>query len=70
MLSSTLKLIKNRYLGWFLHIRHKVSGDMDVLGKAGLHIRNQQEKSYQNDELFFLEYEKVLRMQTRVFLMI
>ena len=32
---------------------------MDVLGKKGLSIRIQQEKNYQNDELFFLGFEKV-----------
>ena len=37
-----------------------------MLGKNGLHIRIQQEKSYQNDELFFLGFEKVLKMQASV----
>ena len=32
-------------------------------GKNGLDIRNQQEKSYQNEELFFLGFEKVRSMQ-------
>ena len=32
---------------------------MDVQGKNGLDIRNQQEKSYQKDELFFMGFEKV-----------
>ena len=35
-------------------------------GKNGLNIRNQQEKSYQNDELYFLRFEKVLKMQVSV----
>ena len=35
-------------------------------GKNGLHIRTQQEKSYQNYELFFLGFEKVLKMQASV----
>ena len=35
-------------------------------GKIGLHIRIQQEKSYQNDEFFFLGFEKVLKMQASV----
>ena len=39
---------------------------MDVLGKIGLHIRIQQEKSYQKDEIFFLGSEKVLKMQASV----
>ena len=37
-----------------------------MLGKSGLHIRIQQEKSYQNNELFFLRSEKVLKMQGSV----
>ena len=37
-----------------------------MLGKNGLYIRIQQEKSYQNDELFFLGFEKVLKMQASV----
>jgi len=37
-----------------------------VLGKNGLHIRIQQEKSYQKDELFFLGFEKVIKMQVSV----
>ena len=36
------------------------------MGKNGLHIRIQQEKSYQNDELLFLGFEKVLKMQASV----
>ena len=39
-----------------------------MLGKNGLHIRIQQEKSYQSDKLFFLGFEKVLKMQVRVVL--
>ena len=35
-------------------------------GKNCLDIRNQQEKSYQNDELFFLGFEKVQKMQASV----
>ena len=35
-------------------------------GKNGLDIRNQQEKSYRNDELLFLGLEKVLKMQASV----
>ena len=37
-----------------------------MLGKNGLHIRIQQVKSYQNDELYFLGVEKVLKMQASV----
>ena len=37
-----------------------------MLGKNGFHIRIQQEKSYQNDELFFLGFEKVLKLQGSV----
>ena len=37
-----------------------------MLRKNGLHIRIQQEKIYQNDELFSLGFEKVLRMQASV----
>ena len=37
-----------------------------MLGKNGLHIRIQQEKSYQKDELFFLGFEEVLKMQASV----
>ena len=37
-----------------------------MLGEIGLHIRIQQEKSYQNDELVFLGFEKVLKMQVSV----
>ena len=35
-------------------------------GKNSLDIRNQQEKNYQNDELFFLGFEKVKKMQASV----
>ena len=42
---------------------------MDVLRKKnGLNFRIQQEKSYQNEELFFLGFEKVLKMQARAVL--
>ena len=34
--------------------------------KNGLNIRIQQEKNYQNDELFLLWFEKVLKMQGSV----
>ena len=34
-----------------------------MVGKNGLHIRNQKEKTYKKDELFFLEFEIVLKMQ-------
>ena len=37
-----------------------------MLGKNGLYVRIQQEKSYQNDELFLLGVEKVLKMQASV----
>ena len=37
-----------------------------MLGKNGSHIRIQQEKSSQNDEFFFLRFEKVLKMQASV----
>ena len=43
----------------FLEILHTISGDLDVQEKNGLDIRNQQEKNYQNDKLFFLGFEKV-----------
>ena len=35
-------------------------------GKNGLDIHNQQEKGYQNVELFFLRFEKVLKIQASV----
>ena len=37
-----------------------------MLGKKDLHMRIQLEKSYQNDELFFLGFQKVLKMQASV----
>ena len=37
-----------------------------MLEENGLNIRTQREKSYQNDELFFLGFENVLKMQTSV----
>ena len=37
-----------------------------MLGKNGLHIHNQQEKNYQNDELFVSGYKKVFKMQAIV----
>ena len=37
-----------------------------MLGKNGIHIRIQQEKSYQNDKLFYLGFGKVLKMQASV----
>ena len=40
---------------------------MEVLRKNSLHIRIQQEKGYQNDEIFFYGFEKVLKMQASVF---
>ena len=43
-----------------------ISGNLDALGKNGLRICIQQEKSYQNYELFFLGLEKVLKMQASV----
>ena len=36
---------------------------MDMQGKNGLDIRNQQEKSYKNDKHFIFGFEKVLKMQ-------
>ena len=42
----------------FLDFQHEISRNLDVLGKFCLNIRNQQEKSYQNDELFILGFEK------------
>ena len=59
-------LICREYLGWFIDLWHKISGNLDVLGKNRLHIRIQQEKSYQNDELFFLGFEKFIKMQASV----
>ena len=35
-------------------------------GKNGLDIRNQQEKTYQKDELFFMGFEKVEKMEASV----
>ena len=35
-------------------------------GKNGSDIRNQQEKSYQNDKVFFLRFEIVLKMRASV----
>ena len=35
-------------------------------GKNGLDSRNQQDKSYQNDELFLFGFEKALKMQASV----
>ena len=35
-------------------------------GKNGLDIRKQQEKSYQNDDLFFLGFDKVKKMQASI----
>ena len=40
-----------------------------MLGKNGLHIGIQREKSHQNDELFFLGFEKVLKMQPVFFML-
>ena len=37
-----------------------------MLGKNGVHIRIQQEKSYHNVKLFYLGFEKVLKMQGSV----
>ena len=37
-----------------------------MLGKNGFHIRIHQEKSNQIDELIFLGFEKVWKMQTSV----
>ena len=37
-----------------------------MLGKKGLNIRIQQEKCYQNEELFLLGFEKVIKMQSSV----
>ena len=37
-----------------------------MLGKNCLNIRLQLEKSYQNEELFLLRFEKVLKMQASV----
>ena len=52
MVYSALPLIKKNYLWWFLELWHKISGNLDLLGKSGLHTRIQQEKNYENDELF------------------
>ena len=54
------------YLWTFLDFWHKILENLDVPGKSGLHIRIQQEKGYQNDELFFLGFEKALKMQVSV----
>ena len=35
-------------------------------GKNGLNIHIQQEKTYQNDALFILGFEKVLKMKSSV----
>ena len=37
-----------------------------MLRKNSLYIRIQQGKSYQNDELFFVRFEKVFKMQAGV----
>ena len=37
-----------------------------MIGKNVLHIRIQQKKNYQNDELFLLGFENVLKMQVSV----
>ena len=37
-----------------------------MIEKNGLQKRIQQEKSYQNDEVFFLGFEKVLKVQASV----
>ena len=37
-----------------------------MLGKNGLHIRIQPEKCYQDDKLFYLGFENVLKMQASV----
>ena len=37
-----------------MDLQREISGDLDMLGRNGLNIRVQQEKNYQNDELFFL----------------
>ena len=47
-------------------IQHKISGYLNVEGKSGLDIRNQKDKSYKIDELFFLGHEKVKKMQAGV----
>ena len=36
------------------------------MGKNGLHIPFQQEKSYQDGEVFFMGFEKVLKVQASV----
>ena len=66
LLSSAITLIKNSYLGWYLDFWHEILGNLDVMGRNGLHICIQQEKSYQNGELFFLGFEKALKMQASV----
>ena len=66
LLSSALPLIKNSYLGWCLDLWHKISGSLSVLGKNGLYDWIQEKKSCQNDELFFMGIEKVLKMQASV----
>ena len=42
----------------FLDYQHEISRNLNVLGKICLNIRIQPEKSYQNDELFILGFEK------------
>ena len=57
---------KNSWLEWFLDLWLKISRNLDVLGKNGLYIRIQQEKSNEIDELFFMGFEKVLKMQASI----
>ena len=47
----------------FFNLKHKKPGDLDVLGKNSLNIRFKQEQNTQRDELFFLGFEKGLKMQ-------
>ena len=40
-----------------------------MLGKNGLHIRIQQEKGYQSDEIYFLGFQKNLKIQASAILL-
>ena len=51
-------------IGIFCYLQH--SGNLDVLEKKWFTYSYSTEKSYKKDELFFLGFEKVLKMQVSV----
>ena len=59
--SEIVCYLKNHH---YLELQHKTQGELNVLGKNGLHIRIQQETIYRNDELFFLGIEKKKSFKT------